>query len=66
MDSDPGFGSAYVEYAQFLFKRKRFDEAQDVLEKLLSPGFRRPYTAPWVTIEKPRAETLLAKINMAR
>ena len=62
IDADPQWETPYVSLAEFLFHRKRFAEAGELLKKVLADDFPHRYEAPWVTIDKPKAQTLTAKI----
>jgi tetratricopeptide (TPR) repeat protein len=61
----PNFETAYTELAAFLIKEKRYDEARQILGKLMAPDFKHEFKAPWLTIDKPKAESLLKQIDAA-
>jgi tetratricopeptide (TPR) repeat protein len=59
----PNYETSYVEYAGFLVGKKRYTEAEALLEKLTAPGFSHQFSAPWIAIDKPKAEALLKKVK---
>ena len=61
----PDYETSYTELAAFLIKEKRYQEAQQTLEKLLAPDFKHEFNAPWLTIDKPKALELQKKIQSA-
>lgn len=59
----PNYETPYIELAAYYLKSKRYDEARVMLEKVMSPDFKHQYQAPWLAVEKPKAEELIKKLD---
>lgn len=60
---EPNYETPYVELAAYYIKSKRYDEAEALLNKLMSPDFKHQYAAPWIAVEKLKAEKLMKQLK---
>jgi len=66
LKADPTCESAYLEYASFLIKLKRLDEAKKLLEDLQRPNFPHSTISTWVAVDKPKLLDLLKRLAGAQ
>ena len=62
----PNMETAHIEYAAFLIKKKRLDEAKALLDKVQRSDFPHQWASTWVTVDQPRVQELLKQIAAAR
>jgi tetratricopeptide (TPR) repeat protein len=62
---DPHYENAYLEYAAFLIKDKKYPAAAKLLDQVTAPDFPHAFASAWVLIYQPRAAELREQIRRA-